>query len=215
MLPYGDAVQDLMAKLSIERTYREANVISVSFTGTDPVEVAQVPNMVAVVFIAERRSSKKTEATSTVLFLSEQIDAYTDELRIAEEGLLAFQQGEQVVNLEAEGAEQVCRLVDQQGERDRIAGELQSLNDILGEIGRASENPPPGTPSPFRRLAGFPTFLQNQAVTELLSDLKPAGNRADRHGDAAHTEPPRHGVAATLHRSARDTAAPAGAQLSQ
>ena len=47
--------------------------------------------------------AKKTEATSTVRFLTTQIGAYTDELRTAEEGLLAFQQGEQVVNLEGRG----------------------------------------------------------------------------------------------------------------
>ena len=171
ILPYEDAVQDLMAKLAVERTSRDANVISVSFTGTDPVEVAEVPNMVAAVFIAGRSASKKTEATSTVDFLSEQIANYTAELRLAEEGLLAFQQGQQVVNLEAEGAEQVRRLVEQQGERDRVAGEIQSLNDILREIDAAPENPAPGTPSPFRRLAGFPTFLENQQVTELMSEL--------------------------------------------
>ncbi len=171
ILPYEDAVQDLMDKLSVAQMSRDANVISVTFTGTDPVEVAQVPNMAAEVFIAARSASKKTEATSTVRFLTEQIGNYTDELRLAEEGLLAFQQGEQVVNLEAEGAEQVRRLVDQQGERDRIAGELQTLTDILAEINRAPTVPTPGMPSPFRKLAGFPTFLQNQAVTELLSDL--------------------------------------------
>ena len=198
MLPYEDAVQDLMDRLTVVQVYRDANVISVTFTGTDPVEVAQVPNMIGSVFIASRSMAKKTEATSTVQFLSAQIGAYTDELRIAEEGLLAFQQGEQVVNLEAEGAEQVRRLVEQQGERDRVAGELQSLNDILAEIDEASSDPEPGRPSAFRRLAGFPTFLQNQAVTELLSDL----NRLETElTDMATRRTPNHPDMVSLRRS--------------
>ena len=198
MLPYEDAVQDLLDRLEVVQVYRDANVISVTFTGTDPVEVAQVPNMIGSVFIAGRSMAKKTEATSTVRFLTAQIGAYTEELRTAEEGLLAFQQGEQVVNLEAEGAEQVRRLVEQQGERDRVAGELQSLNDILAEIATAPENPAPGQPSVFRRLAGFPTFLQNQAVTELLSDL----NRLEtERTDMATRRTPNHPDMVALRRS--------------
>lgn len=171
MLPYEDAVQDLMDRLSVERTSRDANVFSVSYTGNDRVEVAQVPNMVASVFIASRSASKKTEAVSTVKFLSEQKANYQEQLRTAEEGLLAFQQGQQVVNLQAEGAEQVKRLVEQQAEQDRIQSELQSLNEILGAIDKAPQNPPPGTPSPFRRLAAFPTLMQFPQVTDLMSQL--------------------------------------------
>ena len=198
ILPYEDAVQDLLDRLEVVQVYRDANVISVTSTGTDPVEVAQVLNMIASVFIASRSMAKKTEATSTVQFLTAQIGAYTDELRTAEEGLLAFQQGEQVVNLEAEGAEQVRRLVEQQGERDRVAGELQSLDDILSEIARAPSDPETGQPSVFRRLAGFPTFLQNQAVTELLSDL----NRLEtERTDMATRRTPNHPDMVALQRS--------------
>ena len=198
MLPYEDAVQDLMDRPEVVQVYRDANVISVRFTGTDPIEVAQVPNMIGSVFIAGRSMAKKTEATSTVQFLTSQIGAYTDQLRAAEEGLLAFQQGEQVVNLEAEGAEQVRRLVEQQGERDRVAGELQSLNDILAEIAASPGDPEPGQPSVFRRLAGFPTFLQNQAVTELLSDL----NRLEtERTDMATRRTPSHPDMVALRRS--------------
>ena len=198
MLPYADAAGDLMRKLVVERTFRDANVIAVSFTGTDPVEVALVPNVIADVFIARRSTAKKTEATSTVAFLSEQIDLYTEQLRQAEEGLLAFQQGEQVVNLEAEGAEQVRRLVEQQTARDRTAGELQSLNEILNDIERAPAEPAPGTRSTFRQLAAFPTFLQNQAVTELLSDL----NRLETElTDMATRRTPNHPDMVSLRRS--------------
>lgn len=170
-LGYSDAVRELMDHLSVGRPYRDANVISVSFTHNDPEMAARVPNAIARLFIAQRSAAKKTEASSTVAFLSEQIASYTDELRVAEENLLAFQQGEQVVNLEAEGAEQVRRLVEEQAERDRVQGELQSLDEILREIRTAPDDPPPGAPSPYRQLAGFPTFLQNQAVTGLMSEL--------------------------------------------
>ncbi len=198
MLPYEDAVQDLMDRLTVNQIYRDANVISVTFTGTDPIEVAQVPNILGHTFIVGRTRAKKTEATSTVAFLSSQIDAYTDQLRTAEEGLLAFQQGEQVVNLDAEGAEQVKRLVDQQSERDRLAGDLQSLNGILAEIDRAPAVTEAGKPSPYRKLASFPTFMQNQAITNLLSNL--TGLETERT-DMATRRTPDHPDMVSLRRS--------------
>ena len=88
--------------------------------------------------------------------------------------------------------------MEQQGERDRVAGELQSLNDILAEIATAPGDPEPGQPSVFRRLAGFPTFLQNQAVTELLSDL----NRLEtERTDMATRRTPNHPDMVALRRS--------------
>ena len=198
ILGFADAVRDLMDHLSVGRPYRDANVISVSFNGTDPEMVAAVPNTIADIFIARRSAAKKTEASSTVAFLSEQIDFYTSELRVAEENLLAFQQGEQVVNLQAEGAEQVRRLVEEQAERDHLQGELQSLDEILTEIARAPEDRAPGAPSPFRRLAAFPTFLQNQAVTGLMSEL----NRLETEStDMATRRTPNHPDMVALRRS--------------
>ena len=172
-LPQHDAVRELMDEISVARPYRDANVIAVTYEGTDPELVRDVPNTVAGVFIATRRAAKKTEARSTVAFLTDQIATYTEQLRESEEALLAFQQGQQVVNLQAEGAEQVRRLVESQSQRDQLTGELESLDDILAQIkaARAQDSTATGDQSPFRRLAAFPTFLQNQAVTDLMSSL--------------------------------------------
>lgn len=169
---FYEAVKDLAEHLNVGRPYREASVISVTYVGLDPRLVRDVPNTVATLYIEGRRAAKKTEATSTVAFLTDQIRTYTDQLRQAEDDLLAFQQGEQVVNLEAEGAEQVRRLVEGQAERDDVAADLTTLDELLRQIdqARGSDNVEASRDA-FRRLAGFPTFLQNQAVTELMSDL--------------------------------------------
>ncbi|MBW3535605.1 MAG: polysaccharide biosynthesis tyrosine autokinase [Gemmatimonadetes bacterium] len=169
--PRQQAVDALLADLSVGRPYRDANVIAVGYHGTDPEMVMRVPNTVASIFIARRSAMKKTEARSTVEFLTSQIESYTEDLRLAEENVLAFRQGEQVVNLEAEGSEQVRRLVEEQARRDQISGELEGLNEILDEIERTDADPLRRGENPYRRLAAFPTFLQNQAVTELMSEL--------------------------------------------
>jgi polysaccharide biosynthesis transport protein len=169
---FYEAVKDLQERLNVGRPYREASVVSVSYVGLDPRLVRDVPNMVATLYIEGRSAAKKTEATSTVRFLSQQIQTYTDELRQAEDDLLAFQQGQQVVNLQAEGAEQVRRLVEGQAERDDLAADLATLDELLRQIDQArSSDNVEASRDAFRRLAGFPTFLQNQAVTEIMSDL--------------------------------------------
>ncbi|MCA9737516.1 MAG: polysaccharide biosynthesis tyrosine autokinase [Gemmatimonadota bacterium] len=171
-----DAVQDLTQRLTVGRPFRDADLIAVGFQGTDAALVQAIPNTAATLFIAQRREAKKTEAISMVDFLNEQIATYSEQLQEAENAVLAFETGQQVVNLEAEGAAQVERLVRLQADRDELASELQTLTGILDEIERNPEGGD-GRPSAFNRLAGFSTFLQNQAVTQLLTELNTFQNR--------------------------------------
>jgi len=169
---FYEAVKDLADHLNVGRPYRDANLIAVTYTGRDPRLVRDVPNKVAELYIERRREAKKTEATSTVHFLRGQIETYKEQLRQAEDALLAFQQGQQVVNLKAEGAEQVRRLVEAQAKHDDLQNELQTLDQLLSEIDAArSSDDAEASRDAFRRLAGFPTFLSNQAVTEITTEL--------------------------------------------
>ncbi len=171
-----EAIDALMGQLGVGRPFRDANVIAVTFQGTDPALVKSVPNTVATTFKAQRIAAKKTEAVSMVNFLSEQIETYRIQLQDAENAVLAFEQGEQIVNLQAEGAEQVARRVALQANRDEASSDLATLTGILDEIDRTNADPSYSGPSPFSRLAGFRTFLENQAVTGLLSDLTRLSN---------------------------------------
>lgn len=198
--PFYEAVENLSRALAVGRLYRDASVISVSYQGTDPGMVRDVPNMVASVYIQHRRTAKKSEATSTVNFLRGQIETYTTQLQDAEQQLLAFQQGEQVVNIQAEGAEQVRRLVDAQAQRDDLQSELESLDELLAQIDSVEAHPGSldDRRNPYRRLAAFPTFLQNQAVTSLMSDL----NRLEtERADMATRRTPNHPDMVALQRS--------------
>lgn len=171
-----DAVQELSERLSVGRPYRDADLIAVGFQGTDAALVQAIPNTVAALFIAQRREAKKTEAISMVDFLNGQIATYSVELQDAENAVTAFETGQQVVNLEAESAAQVERLVRLQAERDDVFAELSTLTDILQEIDSNPEGGADNRPSAFNRLAGFSTFLQNAAVTQLLTQLNTLEN---------------------------------------
>ncbi|MBI4538237.1 MAG: polysaccharide biosynthesis tyrosine autokinase [Gemmatimonadetes bacterium] len=168
---FNEAVQELLDHMNVFLPYRDASVIGVTYWGTDPEVVKQVPNTLARAFIDSRQEAKKTEARSTVEFLNQQIAMISEQLRTAEEDLVAFQEGQQVVNLEAEGAQQIRRLVDLQAERDILESEYTSLSKLLADVQREARDSRSDGPSPYRQLAAFPTFLKNQAVTELLRAL--------------------------------------------
>lgn len=174
-----DAIEELQRALDVGRPFREANLISVRYQGTDPAMVQGVPNTAARTFIQQRIVAKRTEAVSMVSFLNDQLDTYRLQLQDAEDALQAFQEGQQIVNLEAEGAQQVARMVSYQADRDELQADLNTLNGILADIDRAQANQEEGGPSPFMRLAGFGTFLENQAVTQLLSDLTRLNNELE------------------------------------
>ncbi len=175
-LERADAIRDLQQSLGVGRPFREANLIAVTYQGTDPEVVRSVPNTATRTFIQQRIVAKRTEAVSMVAFLEEQIETYRLQLQDAEDVLQAFQQGEEIVNLEAEGAQQVARMVSYQADRDELQADLNTLNGILADIARSQAAGDVGGPSPFMSLAGFRTFLENQAVTELLSDLTRLNN---------------------------------------
>ena len=104
------AVADLEATLSVLRPNREAGIVVVRSESTDTQLVHQMPNQLARAFIVQRQQFQKTEATSTVEFLKEQIDTLTIRLAAAEEALVAFRKEGQVVSIAAEGAAQVTQL---------------------------------------------------------------------------------------------------------
>ncbi len=172
-MEFREAVESLVQDVSVVRPAREASVMSVAYRGTDRGLVAEVPNLLASAYLERRNQAKRLEADSTVAFLERQIREHGDSLQKAEQARLEFQQGAQVVDLAAEGAAQVRLRADAQAEKRRLEGELTSLTAVLAAIESQGAVASRGTRerSPYRGLAAFATFLENQAVTALLSEL--------------------------------------------
>ncbi|MFW6039918.1 MAG: GumC family protein, partial [Gemmatimonadota bacterium] len=168
ILGFQRAVDRLTEKLAVTRLDREANVVRVAYQTTDRVLAYEVPNAIAATFIERRNEVQKTEARSTVEFLTEQSDQIRRQLEAAEEELQAFRQQEQIVALGAEAEAQVERLAELQTERTRIDAERAALENLLSDIESETADPD------YRRIAAFPTFLQNQAIADLLQQLSAA-----------------------------------------
>jgi capsular exopolysaccharide synthesis family protein len=166
-----DALARVTGSLDVQRTGRDASVLRVRFRAGDPEVARDVPNALAARFVALRRDVQKTEARSTAAFLREQLDTLTHQLADAEEALRRFRERSGVVDLQVEGSTQVAHLAEVQAQRDLLRAEHTSLAALLGEAARAAAEQAPGAPSPFRRLAAFPTLMRNQTTADYLASL--------------------------------------------
>lgn len=162
---FQEAVEELFESLTVTRPDREANVVRVSYQSTDRILAYQVPNAIAASFIEQRNAVQKTEARSTVQFLTEQSEQIRSQLEAAEQELQTFREGRQIVALGVEAEAQVERLADLQTTRTQLDAERAALANLFDAI--ESET---GDPN-YRRLAAFPTFLQNQVIADILQEL--------------------------------------------
>jgi len=168
---FDRAVQRLRNELGVSRPNRDASIITLRYESTDTQLVRSVPNLIAGRFIDRRQNIQKTEARSTVAFLEEQIDTLDGLLRDAEEALVAYSQGQQVVSLQAEADAQVTQLAALQADRSQLESNRAALQGLVDRVELEADTLGPDAPSPYSKLINFPPLLQNQAVGNLLNQL--------------------------------------------
>ena len=166
---FYDAVRSFAEARDVSRPNREADIVVIRYRGRDSVLVRQVPDVMARQFIAHRNQVRKTESTSAITFLGEQLDTLNDQLQVAENRLRAYREGQQIVSPQAQAEAQVTAVADLQAQRDLMNFEREGLARLLGEV--AGEPRDEDDFSPYRRLIAFPTLLRNPAVGELLNNL--------------------------------------------
>jgi tyrosine-protein kinase Etk/Wzc len=173
---FDEAVEELERTVMVARPNREASIVIVRYESSDTQLVHLVPNTLAHRFIAQGQAVRKTEATSTVGFLEQQIETLSGQLLAAEEALTAFREGEQVVNIQAEAESQMTQLTRLQAERNILEAERAALQDLVDEIDEEARTLDPSAPSPYTRLISFPTLFRNQATSEFLRNLNEANS---------------------------------------
>jgi tyrosine-protein kinase Etk/Wzc len=169
---FHPAVRQFRKTLQVTQPGREADLLRIRYHGTDPVQVRDVPNTLAALFIRQRQEYQKTEANSTVDFLRDQINTLSGQLAAAEDELRAFREANNIVSLQEEGEAQVGRFAELQAEHNALDTEREALAGMLEEVAQEAESDDAGEgPSPYRSLLAFPSLLANQTVSELFRSL--------------------------------------------
>jgi succinoglycan biosynthesis transport protein ExoP len=171
------ATIQLLSGLKVSRPNRDANIVEVRYEDTDKALARDVPNLLANLFITERRTERQAATRNTAEFLNQQITKLSGQLRAAEDSLQRFREKAQVVSLPTEASSGVSHAADLQAQRNALDAERSALAKLLEDASRAAQARGEGGVSPYRSFLGFPSFLRNQAVGTLLSSVKAADDR--------------------------------------
>ena len=87
VLPRNDVASALRDAIRVSQPGRDANVLRISYTGRDPVEAMQVPNVLARAYVHRRIDLAASGARSTVTYLQRQVGVVGEQLN-AQEGQL-------------------------------------------------------------------------------------------------------------------------------
>ena len=80
VFPRNDVASALRDAIRVAQAGRDANVLRISYTGKDPVETMQVPNVLARAYVKRRIDLAASGARSTVAYLQRQVSVVGDQL---------------------------------------------------------------------------------------------------------------------------------------
>lgn len=169
VLSFANATRRVRNALEVTSVDGGREVLSLRVRHTDRLLAAQIPNAIANSYVEFKTRANTSDAGSSVRFLQEQVERYARDLAAAEERLQQFSERERIVSLPDQVSAKVRQVADLQARRDMLVTEREALRDVLSQT--ESARPAPGEPSPYRRLATFPTFLSNGIVQNLVGSL--------------------------------------------
>ena len=171
------AVRSFAETLEVEQPTSDVNAIRVSYSGSDPELVRDVPNALTDRYMALRDSIQKSEARSTAAFLREQLETISRQLATSEDRLQDFRESSRVIDPQVEANSQLSQVAQLEAERSGLEAERSSLARAYAEVTSSAGPDRPGTPSPYRRLMGYPSLLRNESASELLRSLNEVENQ--------------------------------------
>ena len=163
---FDRGVQQVLGMVSASRVGREADLIRLTCTAPEPLLAQQICEDISNSYLQLRGELQTTEATNAREFLTDAAEQIRGRLTSAEDSLASYarQYGAVALNIRAE--EEIRSLAQLRAQRELLEADRDALAAYLNQVESGS-----GTGSRYRDLANFPTFLQNMAVTELVSSL--------------------------------------------
>ncbi|HKE92309.1 MAG TPA: polysaccharide biosynthesis tyrosine autokinase [Gemmatimonadales bacterium] len=168
---YDDAVFALQRGLTIARRNRDANIVDVTYAGTDPRLVQAVPNLLVARFIADRQNTQQGQNRGLVGFLRDQTTRIAGQLQLAEDSLRRYRVAAHIVSLPEQARTGVSGVAALQAQRNDLDAERKALAQLLQATADSSADSAAPTP------IAFPTLLRNQVAATLLGSLADAENR--------------------------------------
>jgi polysaccharide biosynthesis transport protein len=123
------------ARSQVSQPNLNANIVTVTYEGNDPVLVREVANVMAARFVRKRLEAEKAGARTTVVLLRRQLDTLGREMRERELAVSAFLRENRIISVESEAAQRTSEIQRLQEARVAAATDraalLASLENLL------------------------------------------------------------------------------------
>jgi capsular exopolysaccharide synthesis family protein len=162
------AMYNLAEQVKVVRPDRDANVIWIRTRDIDPQIAGLVPDLLAQHYIESRIQATRGKAEQAVKYLQGQADTMQSQLMAAEEQLKDYRERAGIVSMPDEATAAVAQNTDLGTIRAKVEAERSALQAVLNEADASRDS---SAPSPYRRLAAFPTLVNNPTVSDLLHTL--------------------------------------------
>jgi tyrosine-protein kinase Etk/Wzc len=169
--PRTETAEALRGSITVSPTNKDANVLSISYTGKDSMLVRSIPNMIARTFVHRRMELDRSGANSQVVYLQRQLAELSADVNGAEEKIREYLEGQGIAGVQqaqATLAQELASLMSAKHELD-----VQREN-----IGRALD--PLSNPD---TLAARKQFLERLLATPDFSRSGVAGSEVGRYED--------------------------------
>ena len=123
------------AHMQVSQPNLNANIVTITYEGNDPVMVREVANVLAARFVRKRLEAEKAVARTTVVLLRRQLDTLGREMGVRERAVSRFLQDNRIISVENEAAQRTTEIQRLQEARMTAATDraalLASLDSLL------------------------------------------------------------------------------------
>ncbi|HKP16040.1 MAG TPA: polysaccharide biosynthesis tyrosine autokinase [Gemmatimonadaceae bacterium] len=152
------AAAGVRARTQVNQPNLNANIVTVTYEGNDPVVVREVANVLAARFVRKRLEAEKAGARTTVVLLRRQLDTLGREMRQREIAVSNFLQGNRIISVENEAAQRTAEILRLQEARVSAATDRDALLASLDNLLRRSDTADGRVA--FERLLSVPAFAR-------------------------------------------------------
>jgi tyrosine-protein kinase Etk/Wzc len=162
---FATAVRTTREDINVERARRDANIVDLTYSSTDPGIARNVLDAAVRRFMALRTAIQGRESGQTVDSLRVVADRAQRDLSAAESQLEAMQRRTRLVAPDAQHRAVVERYSTVAVDVNRGVGELAMLDRVLARVGSGSPA------AAWADLVSYPRFLENGTIGGVLTQL--------------------------------------------
>ncbi len=154
------AAEIVRASTRVAQPNINANILTVTYQGNDPLLVRDVSNLLAARFVRRRLEAEKAGARSTVALLQRQLDTLGAEMRTRETAVSSFLQSNKIISVENESQQRTTEIGRLTELRIAAITDLSSIRASLQNLVNARDTTDQRVA--FERIYSVPALMRTE-----------------------------------------------------